>query len=939
MPVPLLSTKFYIPRARADIVTRPRLIEKLLSGVHRPGVFTLLSGPAGSGKTTLLSEFVDQLQRPVAWLSLDEGDNDPIRFWTYLITACQLVQDGVGESALALFRTPQPLPDDTIPTVLINDLARLEDGMVLVLDDYHAIQNPAIHATISFLLDHLPDKLHLVLSTRVDPPFPLARLRARNQLVEIRAQDLRFSVEEALEFLNRTMGLNLIAEEVAALEARTEGWVAGLQLAALSMQGRSDIPAFIQAFTGSHVYIAEYLVEEIIQRQPQDVQAFLLQTSILERLNAALCETVVGRLERSNVPTFQSSDDILKHLERANLFLIPLDDESRWFRYHHLFADLLQARLRQSLSTDAIAVLHQRAAAWYEQAGMTPEAIEHARAAVDYSHVVRLVEKFALPMILQAYVRTVEGWLQTIPQEYLERSPRVNMAFAWLNLLRGAFAQATPYLQRLETFFSVPGAGDEDPSLQGEWLAIQSKLLNVQGKPAESRDLANRALQILPEAEAHVRSMLLVNLATAYQQMLDYDHAVEAFQWIVRDAQATGDHVSETLALSGQAQMVLQQGKLQLAFKIASEGIKRLEASGNVNPFSATFYGELGQIYYHWHKLDQAQSFLQRSMQTSGQSGYSDPEIYYHLMCSRMYQMEGNWLASAREMQKASDLARKIPPAMIREEIISQQVRVDLALGHLAAARAALEAEGFSFEGGFGFPDLAPGSNVTHPVGLLYNGALRVLLFQARKKRDPENLKGGVELATRVLPGELQCRHIPIALETLLLRAQMYAEIGNEQNRLANVAKALELAQPEGFISIFVEEEPPIAEALAILLKRNLTGKVPAGYVQEILAAFPRAGPSEAAHSERPAPTMRVTGETVAVEESPAPVEPLTSRELEVLQFVAAGDSNRAIAEKLFITVSAVKKHTANIYGKLNVNSRTQAVARARQLGLFYADE
>jgi LuxR family maltose regulon positive regulatory protein len=383
MPVPLLSTKFYIPRARADIVTRPRLIEKLLSGVHRPGVFTLLSGPAGSGKTTLLSEFVDQLQRPVAWLSLDEGDNDPIRFWTYLITACQLVQDGVGESALALFRTPQPLPDDTIPTVLINDLARLEDGMVLVLDDYHAIQNPAIHATISFLLDHLPDKLHLVLSTRVDPPFPLARLRARNQLVEIRAQDLRFSVEEALEFLNRTMGLNLIAEEVAALEARTEGWVAGLQLAALSMQGRSDIPAFIQAFTGSHVYIAEYLVEEIIQRQPQDVQAFLLQTSILERLNAALCETVVGRLERSNVPTFQSSDDILKHLERANLFLIPLDDESRWFRYHHLFADLLQARLRQSLSTDAIAVLHQRAAAWYEQAGMTPEAIEHARAAVD----------------------------------------------------------------------------------------------------------------------------------------------------------------------------------------------------------------------------------------------------------------------------------------------------------------------------------------------------------------------------------------------------------------------------------------------------------------------------------------------------------------------------------------------------------------------------
>jgi LuxR family maltose regulon positive regulatory protein len=935
MSVSLLTTKLYIPPARANVIARPRLVDKLLSGMDHPGGITLLSGPAGFGKTTLLSEFVAQLAQPVAWLSLDEGDNDPLRFWTYLIAACQSVQVGLGEAALALFRAAQPLSGDTIPLLLINDLTRLEGGMLLVLDDFHAIQNQAIHEMMAFLLDYLPDQLHVVLSTRVDPPFPLARWRARNRLVEIRSQELRFSLEEALEFLNRTMSLNLSIEEVRALEARTEGWVAGLQLAALSMQGRSDIPAFIQAFSGSHVYIAEYLVEEVLQRQPQDVQAFLLQTSILERLNAALCESIVGRLERYDVPTFRPANDILRHIEHANLFLIPMDDEGRWYRYHHLFADLLQVRLQQVLPGEEIAALHRRAAAWFEQAGMTAEAIEHARAAADYARVVRLVEKAALPLILQAYITTVEGWMQAIPQEYFEGSPRINMAFAWMHLLRGTQEQADPYLQRLEAYFSAAKPGGADPSLKGEWLALQSKLLNMEGKPAESRDLANQALQILPQTEAHVRSMVLVNLATAYQQMLDYDHAAETFQMIVRDAQAAGDHISETLGISGRAQMVLQQGRLRLAFEIASQGIKRLEASGKTNPFGATLYGELGQIHYYWNQFDQSQRYLQRSMQTSGKSGYSDPEIYYHVVLSRMFQMRADWESSAQEMQKAGDLARGVPPAMIREEVISQQARVDLALGHLGAAQAALKMEGFSFESGFGFPELAPGPGglarpVTHPAGLLYNSALRVLLFQARTKQSLENLNAGVELASMVLAGELQCQHLPVALETLLLRAQLYGELGDDRSRLADVTKALVLAEPEGFISSFVEEGLPIFAALTSLLESGLPGTVPSSYVQEILSAFPRTGPFEAARGE---PAALAARQMLAAGESL--VEPLTARELEVLQLIAAGDSNRTIAEKLVITVSAVKKHNANIYGKLNVNSRTQAVARARQIGLL----
>lgn len=937
MSISLLSTKLYIPPTRANAVKRPRLVEKLLVGLNQPGSFTLLSSPAGFGKTTLLSEFVAQLRQPVAWVSLDEGDNDPFRFWSYLIAACQPVREGVGESALALFRLPQPPLVEAVPAILINDLTRMGIDLALVLDDYHAIQNETIHAALAFLLEHLPGNLHIVVSTRIDPPWPLARFRARNQLVEIRAQDLRFTAEEAASFLNRMMGLNLSSQDVAALEERTEGWIAGLQLAALSLKGRSDIPAFVRAFTGSHVYIAEYLVEEVLQRQPEEVQAFLLQTSLLDRLEAGLCEAVTGN---------ENGQSMLVALHRTNLFVISLDDEGRWFRYHHLFADLLRALLRQTLPVDAIADLHRRAAAWYEQSDMTPEAIAHALAGEDYSHAVQLVEKVALPMILQASVSTVEGWLQGFPPGYLERKPRANMAFAWMNLLRGTFAQATPYLERLETIFSTPGVGDEDPSLLGEWLAIQSKLLNLQGKPAESRDLANRALRTLTEADAHVRSMLYVNLATAYQQMLDYDHAAEAFQMIVRDAQATGDYVVETLGTSGQVQMVLQQGRLHLAFETASEGIKRVEASGKNIPFSATLYGEVGQIYYHWHQLDQAKKYLLRSMETSGRTGYIDPELYYHVMLSRMFQMEENWDASSQEMQKAGELMQAVPPVMIREEVISQQVRVYVAFDRLSAAQAVLQTEGFSFGDTFGFPDLSQGPGepvrpVTHPVGLLYNSALRVLLYQSRLKPDLFNLKRGIELASRLLAGEIQCQQTPIALETLLLRSQLYAALGDGRNSLADVAKALELAEPEGFISIFVEEGAPIAEVLAILLEPNASGTIQSDgirrkpFIRQVLAAFPGKEPYPADSSQRLTADRQAARDAVVMDESLALIEPLTSRELEVLQLIAAGDSNREIAEKLVITVSAVKKHASNILGKLGASSRTQAVARARQFGVL----
>ncbi len=926
MSFSLLSTKLYIPPVRAGAIARPRLIEKLRSGIRHSGSITLLSGPAGFGKTTLLSEFsagiqpLGDLKMRAAWLSLEEGDSDPNRFWSYLISACLPVLGETGETALAFLRAPQPLPEDAIPTLLINALTSQDSSLILILDDFHTIQNTSIHAGLLFLLDHLPPNLHLIVSTRTDPPWPLARYRARNQLVEIRAQDLRFRPEEAAEFLNNTMGLSLSAEALAALEERTEGWIAGLQLAALSMQGRSDRGAFIQAFTGSHVYIAEYLVDEVLRQQPEEMQAFLLQTAILNRLNGALCEAVTGCTD---------GQEKLKALQRSNIFISSLDDEGQWFRYHHLFADLLKARLQSNLSKTAVGQLHQKAASWCEQSGMVAEAVEHGLAAADYANVVRVVEAAALPMILQAHVRTVEGWLQAIPSGLIENSPKINMAYAWMNLLRGMPGQAAPYIDRLRIFFSAIETIPPDPSVQAEWSAIQAELLIAQGRPHESRDLAIQAQRLLPEVDPNIRSMIYITLAKAYQQTGDYGLAAEVFQMIVQDARRIGDITFEILGASGEAQMVLKQGLLHRTYEIASEGIRQMELSGKKVPFSATLYGELGQVCFHWCQFDRAKNYLQRSMEISGKSGYSDPEIYFHITRSKMCQMQGDLAGSVNEMQKASQLAAAMPPAMVQESLIAQQVWVDLAADRPAAAEQLLGARGFRFGENFGFPDLAPGTPVPLEAGLLYNSALRFLLYHAKRGQDLAHLKDGIELAEQVFQGELQCQQLPVALETLLLLSQMYAVLGKSQQSLAAAARALELAEPEGFISTFVEEGQPVAQILAELLKSAQPGKARSAYIRQILGIFPKpSGPRE--ETSHPA--------AAKLHSADALVEPLSGRELEVLQLIANGDSNQTIAEKLVITVSAVKKHTGNIYGKLSINSRTQAVLRARQLGLLAPD-
>jgi LuxR family maltose regulon positive regulatory protein len=616
---------------------------------------------------------------------------------------------------------------------------------------------------------------------------------------------------------------------------------------------------------------------------------------------------------------------MLKSLYQENLFVTPLDDEGQWFRYHRLFADLLKARLRQSLPSTDVNSLHRHAAGWYEQAGMLKDAIEHFLEAADYAHAVELLEKIAPQMIMKAYFKTVEDWLRMIPAEYTRTSARLNLTLAWMHMMRRDALQAAPYLEQLQVIFSDPEAIQKNAGLQGEWLALQSILLSAQGRLAESRDAAEQALQSLSEEQAQVRIMTYMGLANAYRQMLDYQRAAEAAKAMIQQSHKVNDLASEIFGLSFLGLIVLQEGKLRSAHEIVHQGI-RLAGQSGFSPFTATLYGELAQIHYHWHQLEKARQYFELSVRLSLPGGFNDAQIYHSVFLSRLFQMEGRLPESLQEIEKALDLVRTAAPSIVAEEVVAQQVSINLALDRFAQSETALGPYGFSFDHGFAYPEIDTGAILPHHQGLLYNSALRSLLYQARKTKEQSPLQRGIDLAGLVLQGSFRARHLPIAIQTLLLRAQLFAAMGEDQAGWADVSRALELAEPEGFISIFLEEGQPIADVLTALLRRRMPASVKPSYIQEILAAFPKL----------PVSPTQAKG---VVDREFVPIEPLTARELEVLKRIAQGDSNQAIADKLVISLSAVKKHTGNIFRKLNVSHRTQAVARARTLGLLAMDE
>ena len=904
LPVSILSTKFYIPHLRQNGVLRPRLTDILLAGVNRPGTLVMLSGPAGFGKSTLLGEFVAQLKQPVAWVSLDDGDNDPVRFWSYLIAACQSVRPGVGDSALELLKAPQPLPDDAVPTILVNDLAGLDGGLVLVLDDYHVIQNGSIQTALSFLLDHLPDNLHIVLSTRVDPPWPLARFRARNQLIEIRAKDLRFTTEEAAAFLNQVMGLNLSADDVAALETRTEGWIAGLQLAALSMTGRSDIPAFVKAFTGSHAYVAEYLVEEVLQHQPEQVQTFLLETSILERLNASLCESVTG---------CQDGQAILATLYRANIFVLPLDDEGLWFRYHHLFADLLQARLRQSLPAETVTTLHTRASQWYERNGFVIEAVNHALAAQDFEAAADLIQQNASRVTIRGELTTLLQWIEALPVDVSRRHPQIIISKAWSLTLAGAQPQVESLLQEIEAQIEISDETPQARELRGNAAAIRGYFAMLAGDYARALALTERADVLLPVSSVQARSILPYTLGAVYRGQGEYEKAAAAFAHLARIGEVSNDLL---VWVTGETEVVNTrhtQGRLREASQTARQALRRMADQG-AQPFGSLAKLEVAlcDVLREQNELDEAHQRVTGVIKRMKAWDMPTDRLFAYLTLTRLQESQGDFTGAFETLHIAKDLRSSHPVLMsLGRSVDIYEIRLLMATHNVPAAARLMD-------------DLQPGTsqmvNIREQELVML---AHVLLAQGRFDQV------AAILAPLSRDAEAGGRRSTL-LESLALQARTLDAQGDRDAAVAILIKALALAEPDGFVRIFVEEGEGM-QSLMVAAARQLESAIDPTlislkvYVAKLLDAFPAS--QKAGALSHPLP------------KTDGLVEALTARELEVLQLIAAGDSNQTIADKLVISLSAVKKHTGNVFGKLNVNSRTQAVAHARQLGLLSADE
>ena len=910
MAVSLLSTKFYIPPSRINAIQRPRLTEKLLSGVDRPGSFALLSGSAGFGKTTLLSDFTTRLSGKVAWVSLDEGDNDYPRFWTYLIKACQSILDSVGESALDLLDSTQPLPDDTVPTILINDFVTHSEAVVLVLDDYHEIQNQSIHNSLLFLLDHLPDNFYIVVSTRIDPPWPLARYRVRNRLIEIRAQDLRFSIEEATEFLNRTMNLDLSSEDVTALEERTEGWIAGLQLAALSMQGRDGITSFVKAFTGSHIYVAEYLVEEVLQRQSEEMQKFLLKTSMLKRMNADLCEAVTG---------CQDGQVILQELHRENIFVIPLDNEGRWFRYHHLFADLLNARLRQTQSTEEIAILQLHAADWYERNGFGIEAVNSALAAKDFERAVGLVQKYARELIFTGQLNILNNWLETFPDATFDAHPGLAFYQFWVDVLQNnADLSAKAIHEKEDLLKSLPSSPEND-RLRGELMAVICRAIALSGRTSDGIRLGQDALIYLPADELAARARVNSALATAHDLEGRAEISESLYQESFTQAIAAGEYrlAAHTLMVKGLIQ--INCGHLHEATKTYQTIVDMVPAASPKGDSASSVkskkvffpagqgYIGLGCVQLEWNDLDAAENYLQRGMDLCRQGGL-DGIFIGKVHMSRLHQARGDLAGALNEIKISQQI-----PEVGTFDLITRQIQIALAEGNVDHAKR-LAAP---------LAKMLSSNDVARPP-LIFLEITKAILAQVYLAQ------GEVEKTFQVLDG-LQAKAEPGArlgrlIEVHLIRALAYHKQNGKSlipDAVESLVRALELAEPQGHVLLFLEKGPELIPLLKAVADSGSTPERIRKYAQRLLEAFDEIGKSPI-HQ----PAIEANGL----------VEQLTPREMEVLELLAIGDSNQTIAEKLVITIRTVKKHTGNIYGKLNANSRIQAVTRARELGLLSTD-
>jgi LuxR family transcriptional regulator, maltose regulon positive regulatory protein len=907
---PILATKLYLPRLRPNVVSRPRLIERLNEGLHRNLI--LIAAPAGFGKTTLVSEWLAGGARPTAWLSLDEGENDPARFLTYLVAALQTIAPTLGEGVLGALQSPQPPPTEAILTALLNDLTTISEQFVLVLDDYHVLDAKPIDQALTYLVEHLPPQMHLVIATREDPHLPLARLRARGHLTELRAADLRFTASEAAEFLNQGMGLSLSAADIAALEDRTEGWIAGLQLAALSLQGHQDVPGFIRAFTGDHRYIVDYLVEEVLQRQPEPVRSFLLQTSILDRLHGPLCDAVTA-LEEGNAR--------LEALERGNFFVVPLDDQRHWYRYHHLFGEVLRAHLMAE-QPDQVSTLHRRASKWYQQHGSADNAIRHALAAEDFERAADLVELAVPAMRRSRQEATLLGWLKALPDELVRFRPVLSAGYASALLSSGELEGMEARLRDAERWLATTADLRERPEspaaemvvvdeeefrrLPGMIALVRAGQALARGDMSETVKNARRALELAPEDDHLMRGGPASQLGLVSWTSGDLEAARRMTADGMTNVRLAG-YISDAIGCAiVLADIQIAQGHLHEAMTTYERALQWATAPGApVLRGAADMYVGMSALHREHNDLKTATQHLLRSQALGELAELPQNPYRWRVAMARIREAQGDLDGALDLLDKAErvyvgDFSPNVRPvAAWKTRVLVVQGRFGEALGW--AREQGLEAS----------DDLSYLREFEHIT------LARVLLARYPVDRTDRSIQGVVGLLERLLPAAQAGGRTGNVIEILLLQALAHQTQGDLPAALVPLERALTLAEPEGYVRSFVDEGPP----MAVLLEEAAKHGIAPNYVRQLLAAF-AAEKQQSENNSYPPPAQPL-------------IEPLSPRELEVLHLIAQGLSNQEISERLFLALGTVKGHNQQIFGKLQVQRRTEAVARARELGLL----
>jgi LuxR family transcriptional regulator, maltose regulon positive regulatory protein len=906
----LLATKLYVPRPQPGFVPRPRLVQALSQGLARGRV--LICAPAGFGKTSLLADWARGGGRPVAWLGLDAGDNDPARFWRYVVAALDQAQPGIAEQLGPLLGPPASRSFEGLVTALINELAAQagRDEVLLVLDDYHLVDAGPVHESVAFLLENLPPGLLLVVSGRADPPLPLPRLRARGQLAELRAAELRFTTEEAAALLGAAAGPVLPDAAVAALTARTEGWAAGLQLAALSLRGRTDAAGFVAAFSGSHRFVLDYLADEVLDGQPGPVRAFLLETSVLERLSGELCDAVTGR---------SGSQAMLHHIERAGLFLVPLDEVRGWWRYHHLFADLLRARLEQE-QPGRVQELHRAAAAWSDEHDLADDAVRHALAAGDAAWAARLVERHVEELLGRSEGATLRRWLSALPAESVRDRPRLCLAQAYGAAMGFQVEALEALLDDAERAFAVSGgepyeasAGRPVSSLANVPAGIaflRAVLARLRGDPALASDYNRQALAQLGEDDWLMRYLVRWNQAAADWLGGRPGPAERGLTEVLAELRAAGQFFAGFLAMRvcydlGEVQRA--QGNLDAALATYREALEEAGESSQTAITGPAHVG-LAQILYERDEVAVALDHATRGVTLCRQLTFTQSLATGLAVVARIRQAHGDAAGALEAMGEAGQAGLSPQVVALLNPVPSQRALLLLAQGDVSAAAQWAKAAG-----------LSPEDEPDYPREPAYLLLARVLLAQDRPGP-------ALTLLQRLLATAAGHGRIGSVIEIQALRALALAARGDPAGALGALAEAVTLACPQGYVRVFADGGAAMCALLTRLSAARKDQRPPArdidpDYLAGLLRACGQAG--AAPPSRRAAAAL------------PGMAEPLTDREAEVLRLLAAGRSNQRIAHELVVTLDTVKKHVTHVLAKLGAANRTEAVARARQLGLI----